>query len=186
MNDGAMPQFPLKVNVAFVEFWQFVRRAYLAMGQFSEWQDFNYEIAVQDRGIARAFIHYRKRHFQRLAYVEGIGRSYQSNVSNDQLRAVLQTQLLPNDDELPTSKGGIESADYEESDSAEPERRGIPAFVIGVFLFLAGNFFVHYGAKRAENRRLILFGWHKYGLLGVGFLLLLCGLTLMFLIPFLV
>ena len=94
--------------------------------------------------------------------------------------------LLPNDDQLPASKERVESTNYEESDSAEPERWSIPAFVIGVFLFLAGNIFVHYGAERAENCRLVRLGWHEYWLLLLGFLSLLGGLTMMFLVPFLI
>jgi len=186
-DDGAAPELTLKVvNVALFEFWHFARGVYLTMRQFSIRQDFDYEIARYDRGIAGALIHYRKRDFQRLAYLEGVRCPNQSNVSHDKLRVELQAELLANDDQLPTSKGSIESTNYEQSDSAEPERWSVPAFVIGVLLFLSGNLFVHYGAERAENGGLISFGWHKYWLLVCGFLCLLGGLTLMFLVPFLI
>ncbi len=89
-------------------------------------------------------------------------------------------------DQLPTSEERIESADYEKSDRAEPEGWSIPAFIVGVLLFLAGNLFVHYGAERFENCGLVRRGWYEYDLLLLGFVFLFCGLALMFIVPCLI
>ena len=183
-DDGATPQFLLKVvKLTLVKFWPFVWLGYLNLRQFSKRQNFDNEIAVQNLGVVSPFVDYGESNFKGLIYVKG-RRSNQSNISHDQVWAELQTDLLPNDAQLPASKDRIERADYDQPDATNPERWSIPAFIVGVFLFLAGNLFVYYGAERAENRCLIGFGWNKYGLLIGAFLCLLGGLTLMFLVPF--
>ncbi|MGB0060805.1 hypothetical protein [Candidatus Binatus sp.] len=110
--------------------------------------------------------------------ISGLPRLYQSIVRG--------FSLATDYDQLPTRKECIASTNYKESDGAEPERWSIPAFIVGVLLFLAGNLFTHYGAERFEDCGLVRRRWHEYDLLILGFLCLLGGLVLMFIIPFLI
>jgi hypothetical protein len=80
------------VKVAVLKFWQFIRPDYLTMGQCRKWQDSDYESARYDRGVASPFVGYGESNFKRLVYVKGIGRSYQSNVSHNQVWAELESQ----------------------------------------------------------------------------------------------
>jgi len=85
------------VKVAVLKFRQFARRAYLTLGECRIRQDSDYKNARYDRGIVSPFVDYGESNFKRLVYVEGVGRSNQSNISHNQVRAELQTDLLPED-----------------------------------------------------------------------------------------
>jgi hypothetical protein len=182
------------VNVAIVEFWQFTRRIYLTMRRFRVRQNSNYKHARHDRGVAGPLIYYRKTNFQRLIYMEGVRCSNQSNVSDDKLRPELQGKsvalnfgLTTNDAQLSVSSDSVSSADNSERDADHklPHHWRIPAFAVGVLLFILGNFLTDYGAKFSEDCRIVGGRWHKYGWLYLGGFTVLAGLILMIsIVPF--